>query len=186
MNAIAAPLPARVAPAQETWPLAGGRAVRLHLIAAADADAEQAFFRGLSLDSRHKRFHVGLRELSPSLLRLLTDVDQQLHRAWAVEALVPGLPFVADARYVREAGRPDVAEFALAVADDWQGLGLGRRLLAHLASHAARQGVRRLFGDVLADNRRMLALMREAGARLQVHPDGPQLVRTVLELTPAG
>jgi acetyltransferase len=40
--------------------------------------------------------------------------------------------------------------------------------------------VQRLYGEVLAENRRMLALMREFGARLQAHADGPQLVRAVL------
>jgi len=177
--------PARLAePARETWPLPGGRAVRLRPITAADAGAEQAFFRGLSLDSRHKRFHVGLRELSPALLALLTDVDHHLHRAWVAESLEPGLPVVADARYVREAHGPKRAEFAVAVADDWQGRGLGRRLIAHLAAHARRHGVQALYGDVLADHRRMLALLRDQGARLTPHPDGPQLVRAVLDLGP--
>ncbi|NCT83882.1 MAG: GNAT family N-acetyltransferase [Comamonadaceae bacterium] len=178
--------PARLAqPAGETWALPGGRGVRLRPLTAADAGAEQAFFRGLSLDSRHKRFHVGLRELSPALLALLTDVDQRLHRAWVAESLQPGRPVVADARYVRDAHAPERAEFAVAVADDWQGLGLGRRLIAHLAAHARQQGVQALYGDVLAEHRRMLALMRDQGARLTPHPDGPQLVRAVLDLAPA-
>jgi acetyltransferase len=73
-----------------------------------------------------------------------------------------------------------------AVADDWQGRGLGRRLIAHLAAHARQHGVQRLHGDILADNRRMLALMRDHGARLTAHPDGAQLVRAVLRLDGAG
>lgn len=170
------------AAAAQDWPLNGGRVVRLRPLTAGDRGAEQAFFNGLSLDSRHQRFHVGLRELSPRLLALLTEVDQRLHRAWVVEAVEPGRPVIADARYVRDPAQPALAEFALAVADDWQGRGLGRRLLAHLAGDARRQGVQRLFGEVLADNRRMLGLMREVGARLQAHPDGGQLVRGVLDL----
>jgi len=166
----------------EQWLLAGGREVSLRPIVAADAAAEQAFFSALSLDSRHKRFHVGLRELSPALLKLLTEVDQSQHVAWVVEALEPDHPVIADARYVHEISRPERAEFALAVADDWQGRGLGRRLIAHLAAHAGRHGVRYLYGDILADNRRMLALMRDQGARLTAHPDGAQLVRAVLDL----
>lgn len=169
-------------PAAEVWPLAGGRVVRLRQVAAADAAATQAFFSGLSLDSRHKRFHIGLRELSPSLLKLLTEVDQQQHRAWVAEALAPGGAVVADARYVREPGRPQRAEFAVAVADDWQGRGLGRRLIAHMAQHARRHGVQQLYGDILADHRRMLALMRDQGARLTAHPDGGALVRALLDL----
>jgi len=166
----------------ETWALAGERLVSLRPIAAADAAAEQAFFSALSLDSRHKRFHVGLRELSPGLLKLLTEVDQSEHVAWVVESIEPGHPVIADARYVHEASRPERAEFALAVADDWQGRGLGRRLIAHLMAHARHHGVRHLYGDILADNRRMLALMRDRGARMTAHPDGPQLVRAVLDL----
>lgn len=183
MSTLAERATARLAtPAAEVWQLPGGRAIRLRPIATADAPAEQAFFSGLSLDSRHKRFHVGLRELSPALLKLLTDVDQRLHVAWVAESSEPGHPVVADARYVRDAGHPEQAEFALAVADDWQGRGLGRRLIAHLAAHARAHGVQRLHGDVLADNRRMLALMRDHGARLRPHPDGTLLVQALIEL----
>jgi len=179
---LAPPQATILAEAAERWALTGGREVSLRPVTAIDAAAEQVFFSALSLDSRQKRFHVGLRELSPSLLKLLTDVDQRQHVAWVVEALEPGHPVIADARYVREAVRPERAEFALAVADDWQGRGLGRRLIAHLAAHARRHGVQRLHGDILADNRRMLALMRDHGARLTAHPDGAQLVRAVLNL----
>ena len=62
------------------------------------------------------------------------------YRKWVVEALQPGLPVVADARFVHDAEQLSRAEFALAVADDWQGRGLGRRLMAHLIAEARRQG----------------------------------------------
>lgn len=166
----------------ETWPLAGGQAARLRLLTPADVGAEQAFFNGLSLGSRQQRFHFGLRELSPALLRLLTEVDQRLHRAWVLALCEPGHRLIADARLVADPAQPGVAEFALAVADAWQGRGLGRRLMAHLVTQARRQGLTQLFGDALAENRRMLGLMREAGARLQPHPDGPELVRGVITL----
>lgn len=182
MNRTLAAPAAVVADTTERWPVTGGRVARLRPLVAGDVCAEKAFFNGLSLGSRHQRFHFGLRELSPALLKLLTDVDQRRHRAWVVEAEEPGLPVVADARYVLDAEHPGAAEFALAVADDWQGRGLGRRLMAHLAAQARRQGLRQLYGDVLAENRRMLALMRELGARLQAHADGPQLMRVVLLL----
>lgn len=181
---ITAPaLLARVAEGDtQRWVLGGGRVARLRLLRPGDVCAEQSFFNGLSLDSRHQRFHFGLRELSPTLLKLLTDVDQRLHRAWVVEAQAPGRQVIADARFVCDPAQPEVAEFALAIADDWQGRGLGRRLMAHLMTAARAQGVQRLFGDVLAENRRMLALMREYGARLRPHPDGAQLVRGTLML----
>lgn len=169
--------------APQSCPLPGGPVAGLRPLAAGDGPAEQRFFNGLSLDSRHQRFHFGLRELSPALLTLLTEVDQRLHRAWVVELPTAAGPVViADARFVCDPACPTVAEFALAVADDWQGRGLGRRLVAHLVADARERGVRELFGDVLAENRRMLALMREAGMRLRPHPDGAMLVRAVLAI----
>lgn len=185
MNAVRLAAPAGLG-AVERWVLAGGCFARLRPLEASDARAEQAFFNGLSLGSRQQRFHFGLRELSPGLLKLLTEVDQQLHRAWLVEAEEPGRPVIADARYVRDPAEPQTAEFALAVADAWQGRGLGRRLMAHLVAEARGQGLQRLHGDVLGENRRMLALMREFGARLRPHADGAQVVRATLELQAAG
>jgi acetyltransferase len=170
------------AESRAAWPLPGGQRAWLRPLQPGDVHAEQAFFDGLSLDSRHQRFHFGLRELSPGLLALLTHIDQRLHRAWVVELDDAKHPVIADARFVCDADQPTQAEFAVAVADDWQGRGLGRRLIAHLIAEARQQGVQRLYGDVLAENRRMLALLREFGARLRGHPDGAQLVRAVLTL----
>lgn len=182
MNAAVRPAGVTACEGRQAWWLPGRGAAELRPLAPHDRAAEQAFFNGLSLDSRHQRFHVGLRELSPALLALLTDVDPRLHRAWVVEAGTPSQEIVADARFVCEARHPTHAEFAVAVADAWQGRGLGRRLIAHLIDAARHHGVHQLHGDMLAENRRMQALMREFGARLQRHPDGPQLVRAVLPL----
>jgi acetyltransferase len=185
---IARPVEApALAPVQERIPLPGGRAVLLRDIGPQDAEAEQAFVGSMSLASRHKRFHVGLRQLSPSMLRQMTEVDQRNHVAWVAQVLAEpemtaGDRLVADARYVRNADKPDEAEFAIAVADDWQSLGLGRMLIARLAAHAKRQGLKALVGDVLPENRRMLVLMRGLGAETRPHPDGPQLVQVVYPL----
>lgn len=175
MNTVAlAPTPE----AGTVWPLAGGVQARLRPVRTDDGPVEQRFFNGLSLDSRHQRFHIGLRELSPTLVALLTHVDDTWHRAWVVEAMTAAGPEVlADARYVRDPAAPGRAEFALAVADAWQGRGLGRRLIAHLIDEARRQGVTELFGEVLAENRRMLALAREFGMRVRAHPEAASLMR---------
>lgn len=174
------------APAAERLPLPGARAALVRPIAAADAVAEQAFVGALSLDARHMRFHIGLRQLSPTMLRRMTEVDQRDHVALVALDAGDGRTIVADARYVRDETRPDEAEFAIAVADDWQSRGLGRTLFARLAEHARRQGLTALYGDVLAENRRMLVLMRGMGAVARPHPDGPQLVRVVYSLEAAG
>lgn len=172
--------------APERLPLPGARAALVRPIAAADAAAEQAFVAALSLDARHMRFHIGLRQLSPGMLRRMTEVDQHDHVALVALDADDGRTIVADARYVRDELRPDEAEFAMAVADDWQSRGLGRTLFARLAAQARRHGLKALYGDVLAENRRMLVLMRGMGATARPHPDGPQLVRVVYPLEAHG
>jgi GNAT superfamily N-acetyltransferase len=163
--------------------LADGREVVVRPVLAFDAAAEQDFVRALSAGSRLRRFHVGLRELPPSLLRAMTEVDHDAHVAVVAEALGDDdeATIVADARYVRgptaELGREE-AEFAIAVADAWQGAGLGRALLKHLARHAARHRITRLVGDVLPGNAAMFAITSALGGRLVASPNGPGVIRT--------
>lgn len=142
--------------------LTDGRSVRVRPLSQHDEDAEQAFFGALSAASRFRRFHVGLRELPPAMLHAMTHIDQQRHVALVAEY---DRNIVADARYVRLADSGD-ADFAVAVADEWQRQGLGRLLVERLLQHAREHGVRRLVGDVLWDNRPMIAMVRELGGQL--------------------
>jgi GNAT superfamily N-acetyltransferase len=179
-----APLPRRFPSALiDRFTLADGREVVVRPVLAFDADAEQDFVRGLSPDTRLKRFHFGLRELPPSMLRGMTEVDHDAHVAIVAEAFddADAATIVADARYVRGAAADlahDEAEFAIAVADAWQGAGLGRALMERLACHAARHGVRALVGDVLPGNRAMFALAATLGGERVASPNGPGVTRT--------
>lgn len=171
--------------------LVDGRSVVVRPVLAFDAAAEQDFVRALSAASRLRRFHFGLRELPPSMLRGMTEVDHDRHVAIVAEAFdaddEPSI--VADARYVRgpsdDLGAEE-AEFAVAVADAWQGVGLGRALMRQLGRHAARHGVARLVGDVLPGNGAMFALADALGGRLEASPNGPGVSRARFNLTPGG
>ncbi len=164
--------------------LSDGRRVALVPVGPQDAPAERAFVGALSLTSRYRRFHFGLRELSPEQSRAMTEIDQHHHVAFVArpegEAAI-----VADARYVLRHDSAD-AEFAIAVADDWQGAGLGRALLTQLAAHARAHGVRRLFGDVLWGNPPMLALVRTLGAQLRRNPGDSTVVRVEFDFSEDG
>lgn len=58
----------------------------------------------------------------------------------------------------------DRAEFAVIVRSDLQGQGLGRALMDGVFAYARSRGIRRVEGEVLADNTNMLAFVRELGA----------------------
>ncbi|MEP7294692.1 MAG: GNAT family N-acetyltransferase [Burkholderiales bacterium] len=155
--------------------LADGRSVHVAPVHPLDAPAERAFVGALSLTSRYRRFHFGLRELSPEASRAMTEVDQHQHVAFVARP-TGETTIVAAARYVLGADGGG-AEFAIAVADEWQGAGLGRALLKRLTAHARERGVQRLFGDVLWGNPSMLALVRSLGAKLTRNPGDSTVVR---------
>lgn len=164
----------RARPYRETLHLRNGRRVTLRPAHRSDAGALQAFFAALSPRSRLMRFHGGMSRIPDGVLRDFTTQVPQRHVALvAVAETDDGLPaLLAEARYVVDADTGS-AEFALSVADDWQGLGLGRALLQRLALHARTEGLAMLEGSVLPDNEPILALVRGLGATL--HPRGPEL-----------
>jgi acetyltransferase len=84
------------------------------------------------------------------------------------------------ARFVRDKKQP-AAEFAIVVADAWQGRGIGKRLLGELVDVARRRGLKRLYGDILGTNRPMLELVRKLDFTLSRHDD-PTLTRAELGL----
>ena len=73
-------------------------------------------------------------------------------------------------------------EFAIVVADDWQGRGLGRRLMAQLIDVARARGLARMVGHILATNRSMLTLASSLGFTVGESPDDPTVRRATLTL----
>lgn len=177
-------LPARV-PGEDTiddrLALADGRSLVVRPVEPRDAAGEQAFVAGLSATARFRRFHFGLSELPEAMLHAFTHADQKTHVALVAEDEDDGHRIVADARYVIDSEKQS-AEFAIAVSDAWQGIGLGRKLMLKLLAHARSSGIKRLFGDVLADNAPMLALMSRLDACLTPSPEDDSLVRASFAL----
>ncbi len=155
-----------------------GRTVTVRPVLPQDAEAEQSFVAALSPASRRERFHLTLNMLPESVLKQFTEIDYRTHIALVAEATGDGDEpiLVADARYVRGAD-PAVAEFALVVADAWQGVGLGSALLRRLVQHARRNGVARLQGELLVSNAAMATLARRFGARLSFVAGDATLLR---------
>ena len=121
-----------------------------------------AAFGRLSEASRYRRFLSPHGQLSKAELRYLTEVDHHDH-----EALVALHPVTSEgvgvARYVRDSRRPDSAEIAVVVADEWQGRGVGTTLLHRLADRAREEGIRRLTALMLAENDAMAHLLSDLG-----------------------
>ena len=110
----------------------------------------------LSPETVYRRFHAPLRSPAVDAQRLV-EVDHDLREALVA---VVGGEVVGVARYDRSPTDPGTADVAVVVEDAWQGVGVGRQLLAELTALAGRRGVRRLTADVQTDNDRMVGLVR--------------------------
>jgi acetyl coenzyme A synthetase (ADP forming)-like protein len=92
---------------------------------------------------------------------------------------------VGHAMYV-ESG-PRKAELALAVADSYQGRGLGTILIGQLAQAAEGAGIEVLQAIVKPENHRMLSVLRESGFPLRTHSEPGEIhLELASKLTPEG
>jgi acetate---CoA ligase (ADP-forming) len=138
--------------------LRDGSTLRLRPPAAEDADALLEFFSTLSEHSRYLRFH-GFPALGPKLVEPVLDPDW--HEQGALLGSLDGR-IVALANWVRLRD-PRAAEIAFTVGDDYQGRGIGTRLLERLAVQAADAGIEEFVAEVLHENNAMIDVFRNAG-----------------------
>jgi ribosomal protein S18 acetylase RimI-like enzyme len=127
-----------------------------------DKVAVQALFERLGDDSRARRFCGAKPRLSEQELISLARVDSRHH---VLLGYVEGDPEpVGIARIAREG---DAAEIAFAVADAYQGRGIGSLLVRQLAADARAAGIRKLVATVCGDNPRAVSLLKGVASSLQ-------------------
>ena len=168
--------------------LRDGRRCTIRPIRAEDGERLQRFVRGLSEESRYFRFISALTELTPRMLVRYTQIDYDrelaLVAAIGVDAADADDADDADAdetvigvvRYLLNPDR-ETCEFAIAIADRFQGQGLGATLMRAIIAAARDKGLKRIEGFVLAINAPMIGLMRALDFRIETDPDDPALKR---------
>jgi GNAT superfamily N-acetyltransferase len=142
--------------------LRDGSRVRLRQIHSSDGELLLRGFERLSGESRYRRFLAPTPQLSEAVVRYLTEVDHHDHEAIVALEEESG-EGIGVARYVRNGARPDVAEVAVTVVDDWQGRGLGTLLLEVVSARARGEDIRSFTALMLATNREMITLLERLG-----------------------
>jgi len=167
----------------QDWEQPDGRTVTIRPIRPEDSAMEQEFVKNLSDESKYYRFMDTLRELTQAMLVRFTQIDYD--REMALVATIQGKNGkeiqIGVARYVTNPDGESV-EFALAIADDWQKHGVGRKLMSALIEIARQKGFRAVVGDVLAMNTKMFRLMSTLGFTIHPHPDDPSVKRVICSL----
>jgi acetyltransferase len=165
-----------------TVQLPDGTEITIRPIRPEDAEMEQSFMRTLSDKSRYFRFMDALRELSQAMLVRFTQIDYDREMALVAVVSKNGADLeIGVARYVIN---PDgeTCEFAIAVADEWQGRGIGSRLIACLIEVAHAKGLRAMEGEVLASNHNMLKLTQSLGFTATTSNEDPTVKHVVKNL----
>lgn len=80
---------------------------------------------------------------------------------------------------------PDLesADYAVAVDRSMGGMGLGTALMRLIIDYAKQRGIRKLYGEVLRENARMLKLNEASGFTIQRDPDDAALMLVSLDLS---
>lgn len=161
----------------QRWNLTDGTEITIRPIRPEDARLLQEFVRNLSEESRYFRFISTVQELSPRTVARLTQIDYD--RDMALIAVVTEGDREVELGAARYVTNPDgeTCEFALVVADAWQGRGIGTKLMHSLMEVARTNGLKAMIGDVLANNINMLKLMEKLGFTIVNHPEDPSLKR---------
>ena len=149
--------------------LRDGSEILLRPISSTDKALLKAGFERLSPESRYRRFFTQIRHLTDTQLAYFTDIDHYDHEA--LLALAPTGEAVGVARWIRLADRPDAAEVAVTVADDWQGRGVATELLHRLVARARKLGIKHFTASCLSANHAVIEVLEQLGATHFRHPE---------------
>ncbi len=164
------------------WQLADGTDIVIRPIRPEDADLVKRFVHGLSDESKYFRFMNSVQELTEEMLARLTQIDYS--REMALVAVTEDQAPETELGVARYAINPDGAscEFALVVANDIAGKGLGQRLMISLMEAARLKGLQVIEGEVLSNNHNMLKLMNRMGFTIKTSAEDQGIMKVSKQL----
>ncbi len=163
-----------------------GSAAHIRPIVPEDASRLEELHLRLSPETIYYRYFTARPRLTADDLRYFTEVDYRDRVAFVATV---GDELIGVVRYERLDGghddlsvaEGDIAEVAFVVRDDQQRRGIASVLLEHLAAAARERGVSRFAAEILPENRRMIAMFKDAGYRT-APSFGEGVVRLVSDL----
>lgn len=135
-----------------------------------DAGQMIDLFSCLSPETVYLRFFSPIKKLSKSMLIRFSQIDYD--REIALVAFSGSKEKRKIVGVVRIIFAPDAkkGEFAIVLADAWQGKGLGLKLLRHALACAKKDGLEQVWGSVITTNAGMLKLGEKLGFTVERDP----------------
>jgi acetyltransferase len=162
------------------WQLPNGTEITIRPIRPEDADMEKDFVHNLSERSKYFRFMQALQELTPEMLVRFTQIDYDREMAFIAVNKEEDKE-LGVGRYMTN---PDgnSTDFALVVSDQYQGMGIGFRIMRALMQSAKDKGLTKFEGEILTVNEPMLSLVKKLGFSIEPIEGEHEIVRVIKDL----
>lgn len=149
--------------------LKNGQEILLRPVKISDEPLLKKFFYSLSDESLQRRFMSMKKSIPHERLQELVVID------YTRDMVILAIITEQDMEEVIGIGQYSIdevshtADVAFAVADDWQGKGIGTVLMQYLTILAKKRGLLGFTADVLADNWGMLRVFNKMGFETEKH-----------------
>jgi acetyltransferase len=154
------------------WKLRDGRTVLLRPIRPEDEPLWLEMFQNFSEESIRYRFFQIIKDTPHETRVRYCNIDYDREIAIVPELTEEGRRKILGV--VRVSIEPDgkAGEMAFIVADPWQGLGLGTKLVDYAIEICKERGIETLYAIILPDNYRAISLLKKMGFKIKYLEDG--------------
>ena len=144
-----------------------GVELQLRPVKLSDVWLLQDFFSSLSKDSLYSRYHSARKVMTYEQLQNFITIDYR--KEMIILALLndSGIEEVVGMGEYRITGKSLIADIALTVRDDFQYLGIGRKMFSYLTQLARNEGILGFTADVLADNTSLNNMSENIGIEIE-------------------
>jgi acetyltransferase len=162
------------------WNLRDGRSVLLRLIKPEDEPLWLEMFQNFSEESIRYRFFQIIRDTPHEVRVRYCNIDYDREIAIVAELTEEGRRKILGVVRLIIEPNGKTGEIAFIVADPWQGLGLGTKMVDYMIEICKDRGLERIYGIMLPDNHRAIKLMKKMGFQVEYSDEGT--VKATLDL----
>jgi acetyltransferase len=162
------------------WNLKGETPVVLRPVKPEDETLFRELFKSFSQDTMRFRFFQIMKDVTHEFLTRLCNIDYDREMAIVAETQQGKRRIIGAVRLIVEPGR-NSGEFAVVVGDEWQGQGLGSKLLDYIIDIGKDIKLEEIYGYVVSDNVKMIHLCTNKGFKMEPAEEG--ISKAVLKLS---
>lgn len=163
---------------ERTIELADGQPALVRPVRPEDDAMFRQFFTHVTDEDLRLRFFQSVRHFSHEFIARLTQLDYA--RSIALVAIHPQTHEMLGAVRLHADANYEKGEYGILVRSDLKGHGIGWKLMQIMIEYAQWQGLKLIEGQVLRENRTMLAMCESLGFTVKLDPDDPTLMNVSL------